>query len=183
MAKKKWETLLNEAKSLIQQSRENIYDAVCRMVEVSKDPGFVDFYGGVVDKAEACLDDLLGGFHLTFSEAELMLHYFPAKEQWKTMPLNDMLADSIVRRNAENKRDSAPRAIATRPTAKEMEQVKLELGQEREKAVELAKEVSRQVSEVDQLRAKIRDLEQENARLRGRIEELERMVRPDVAMA
>ncbi len=179
MARKKWETLLNEATELIKNSRENIYDAVERMIAVSKDAGFLDFYGGEFDKAVGCLDDLLGGFNLTFAEAELMMRYFPARGQWRSASLADMLAESIVKRNAEEAKESPPRAPINRPSAKELERIKADLGEERTKSANLATEVARYVSETDQLRARIRDLENENQRLQGRIEELQRLLKTE----
>lgn len=176
MAKKKWETLLNEATAMIQQSRENLFDAVTNLVAVMADEDFLSYHGGVLDKAEAMLDALLVGYDLSYQEAALMLKYFPAREQWRTKGIRELLNESIDRRDAESKANkperSKPRRVSLEEFAKLQEQIEAEC----KTTARLSQKLAESETERKSLEQKIRDLTRELARAEGRIVELERMV-------
>lgn len=183
MAKqKKWEMLLAEAKFLMQQSRDTLFDVVSKMVSVSNDADFLAFHGGVIDKADEHLDQFLADYDITFREAELVLKYYPAREQWRNTGIRVMLAESIVRRDEASKSGAPTRNSPRRVTIAEYEKLQEQLDTECKHTSAVVGELSEARSEMKTLREENRRLMRELAVAEGRISELERMIKREPAM-
>lgn len=183
MAKgKKWELILKEVESLVGGSNVLLFDRVTKLQAVYDDPEFRRFHGDVIDAMDEHLDKYVGDYGLSFSDLTLVLRYYPARVQWETGQLREMLAMSLDRRDSERKSDKpAVERKRSVVTHKEFEAVQKQAEQEATRAKSLASELADRRSEVERLRDENRELTRQLARAEGRISELERMLKGELA--
>lgn len=183
MAKgKKWELVLKEVESLIGHSNGVLFDRVLKLQSVYDDPAFRLHHKEVEDDIHDHLDKFLGDYGISFADASLMLRYYPAKSQWEFGKVREMLAESMDRRDAERPQAAAPRKRSV-VSHKEFEQVQKQVEQETVRSKALASELADKRTELEQLREENKRLTRELARAEGRISELERMVKGELAAA
>lgn len=174
---KKWEKMLLEVKELVGKSNELLFDRATRLVAVYHDKDFQDYHKGDADKIESHLDQYVADYGVTFYDVLEMLKWFPSRGEWSKGSVRQILAESLERRDATRPAKEATAIKRSNPIpVKEHEAVKKELAQEVARAKSLA-------SEIQELRDENRRLTRELAMAEGRISELERMVKRDLATA
>lgn len=179
--KVKWEIVLRNVDELIKQSNAGLYERVVLLQQVWDDPEFLAFHKSDVDEAEDHLNQKLGDYGITFFDAAAMLKHFPDRAEWASSSIRDLLAKALDLESSARTRHEAPKPERKKPIARdEHERIKSEL----ETQVQiLGKRSESLADECSRLRSENQELRRENAELRGRLQELERVLKRQLAEA
>ena len=177
--KVKWEIVLRNVDELIKQSNAGLYERVVLLKQVWDDPDFLAFHKSDVDAAEDHLNQKLGDYGITFFDAAAMLKHFPDRSEWAGASIRDLLAKALDLESGARTRHEEPKSDRKKPIAHdEHERIKGEL----ETQVQILSKRSESLAdENSRLRSDNQELRRENAELRGRVMELERIARRELA--
>ncbi len=175
--KQKWELVLRNVDELIKQANASLYDRVVMLKQVWDDPEFLAFHGSDVDAADEHLSSKLGDYAITFFNAIALLKHYPHREAWAAGNLRQMLATALE--SEQRSRDTEPKTERKKPVAHdEHERVKSELESQIQTLTSRGESLA---EECARLRQDNQELRRENAELRGRVMELERIARRELA--
>jgi alpha-D-ribose 1-methylphosphonate 5-triphosphate diphosphatase PhnM len=169
---------LTEARKLLTQGCLSLYDRVRLLIEVFEDREF-----RVQENLES--DDAAGNWltegYLSdtadwdFFALKNLMDHAPNREQWGSGKLNRLYAEMLEAKKAQHNTENQP-AKRTRITREEHEEVKKALQHEQAQVKYLRDQHSEVLEENQKLREEV-------ALLKGRIQELERMAKLELAAA
>ena len=177
--RKNYKTLLLEARSLRGESGVNAHKRIGILNKVFEDTDFRSEIGAVDDYGAAeVLDDEVQDLCLRFLQLRAMYEAFPVVDDWKDGKLRT-LYDRTLEIAEANKPEREPRT-QNRVTQSEYQQLELEK-QDTEAQLQYSKRTLEETkSEIDRLRDENLALRNDKIRLEGRIEELEKLLSPQL---
>lgn len=175
-----YKALLLEARGLRSEAGKNAFRRASLLVRVFEDAGFRAEIGATddFDVAEA-LNAEVEDLCLGFLELRAMLAEFPNEADWqdgRLATLYDKARGQIASRKPEKQI-----VAKSRVTREELEKVQ---GEKQDIAARLnfvQQQFAEKVKSYSELESEVLELRMENERLKGRIEELQRLVRAELA--
>jgi len=178
--KKSWKKLLENVKALFAEARVNLHAITVLLVKIWEDKDFrhdaqlEDDYA-----ASDWIDEYITDTDLTFLELRAVLVQFPKEEQWKESTIRDLYAQT--KKTTEEQAEAPP--VNRTAWKKKAEEAEEKLKETEFQNIQLKKVESDSLERLTDQSQEIRNLKEENAVLRGRIEELERLYKPELAAA
>lgn len=178
--KKSYKTLLMELDALRGESGASAHKRIQIAIKVYDDPDFLADEG-ILDqiKAAEVLNQKFDDLGLLFSELRNMYKAFPNVADWEDGKLRTLLERTLDLAEA-NKPEPTKRSV-TRVTNKDYEQLEEKMKDFEARLVYANRTVDETKSEMDRLRDENLALRNEKMRLEGRIEELEKLLTPQLA--
>lgn len=180
-----YKKLLIEAKRLVGQAGLAAYDRATLLNKVFEDPAFRADTGAVDDYALGeVLDAYVSDLAVDFMELKNLLDHFPNREAWGTGNLKRMRVEMIAARREASRaeREQAGETITrTRRTHQEFKELEHEKDVAERQLESSRRDNESLVQEVARLKKEAADLRIENAQLTGRITELERVLKRELA--
>lgn len=200
-AKTSWKKLLQKVEDLFGEARVNLHAITVLLVKIFDDREFRHDIGIDDDYLVSdWLDKYITETNLTFIELRAVLIEFPDENQWKETTIRD-LYERTLKKTEETTEAPVVNRTAWKKKAQEsieeLEEVELENARLKKRETNNCERLSVYEREIRDLKAsfereirnlkdlyeqKIHTLKEENALLHGRIEELEKLHKPELVM-
>lgn len=175
-AESTWGQKIAKAREIRGRSMGLLYDRASLLAEVYEDPDFLATFASTDDAIDA-LDIEVADSSCIWIELYGVLKMFPDRKQWVSGKLQDLRAQREVaekeRRAAANLDVDAPQRKRTTATVREVEEA-------RKEAEVATRRVESQGKQIERLLAENESLKAELAKAYGRIEELEKLLIPQI---
>lgn len=180
-AKKDWKSLLTDCLELRGKSGIFAYKRAVALKAVAEDEGYREFCVQEDEDSVRYLDQYVEDLCLTHLQLQDLLAEHPEESDWRTGKLTSMYDAMLKKIAAEQtfETSSTPRT-EWKKTATEAEEKLADVEYEN---VQLKKTESDNRERLSSYEQEIRDLKEDNAVLRGRIEELEKLHKPELVTA
>ena len=177
-----WQQNLAQAREMRGQAGASLFDRLKLLNAVFEDADW-RVRTGKTDEGQwlDMLDEEVADAFLPFAELRDMLLYAPERAQWSDGKLTELRAKMHEDRRRQRSESAAPQPQRKRVTADDLKAVEREKAQS--KALYLDGECKSLQERLKELEVENRRLTRELAKAEGRISELERMVKGELAAA